>query len=70
MNANNNKRINKDKNNDNSNSKGKFMTIQDIEDEELVDEVPLEDLKIELKDEKKKTKTKGNSQSDWKKGDN
>jgi len=37
-----------------------------LENQKFVDDIPMEDLKIETKDEKKKTKTKDNSQSERK----
>lgn len=37
-----------------------------LEGQEFVDEIPLEDLKIEMEDERKKSKTKDDSQSERK----
>ncbi|NEU31313.1 hypothetical protein GN156_11050 [bacterium LRH843] len=37
-----------------------------LEGQEFVDEIPLEDLKIEMEDERKKFKTKDDSQSERK----
>ncbi|MFS0752101.1 hypothetical protein [Oceanobacillus sp. 1P07AA] len=37
--------------------------LDEFENQKFADDVPMEDLKIELKDEKKKTKSKEDSQS-------
>ncbi|BAC13245.1 hypothetical protein ACFQ4N_09820 [Oceanobacillus iheyensis] len=37
--------------------------LDEFENQKFADDVPMEDLKIELKDEKKKTKSKNDSQS-------
>ncbi|MBT2598963.1 MULTISPECIES: hypothetical protein [unclassified Oceanobacillus] len=37
--------------------------LDEFENQKFADDVPMEDLKIELKDEKKKTKSKDDSQS-------
>lgn len=41
-------------------------TLDEHEEQKFVDDVPLEDLKIEAKDEKRKTKSKDDSQSEKK----
>ncbi|MGJ9459518.1 hypothetical protein [Oceanobacillus sp. CF4.6] len=40
--------------------------LDEFENQKFADDIPLEDLKIEMKDEKKKTKTKDASQSERK----
>ncbi|WP_067726477.1 hypothetical protein [Oceanobacillus damuensis] len=40
--------------------------LDKFENQKFADDIPMEDLKIEMKDEKKKTKTKDDSQSERK----
>ncbi|MEH7115101.1 hypothetical protein V7124_22470 [Neobacillus niacini] len=44
----------------------KLYGAEKLEGQEFVDEIPLEDLKIEMEDERKKIKTKDDSQSERK----
>jgi hypothetical protein len=44
----------------------KRNTAEKLEGQEFVDQIPLEDLKIEMEDERKKFKTKDDSQSERK----
>jgi hypothetical protein len=44
----------------------KQNTAEKLEGQEFVDEIPLEDLKIEMEDEREKFKTKDDSQSERK----
>jgi hypothetical protein len=44
----------------------KQNTAEKLEGQEFVDEIPLEDLKIEMEDEREKYKTKDDSQSEQK----
>jgi hypothetical protein len=52
---------------DNKSPKEKKQNIaKKLEGQEFVDEIPLEDLKIEMEDEREKYKTKDDSQSERK----
>ncbi|WP_338471523.1 hypothetical protein R4Z10_01770 [Niallia sp. XMNu-256] len=53
-------------NNNKSPIEKKEKATDKIEGQEFVDEIPLEDLKIEMEDEKNKSKTKDDSQSERK----
>ena len=44
----------------------KWNTDEELEGMEFVDQIPLEDLKIEMEDERNKFKTKDDSQSERK----
>lgn len=44
----------------------KRTKLDEFKDQQMVDDIPLEDLKIEQKDERKKSKTKDESQSERK----
>ncbi|ASN06451.1 hypothetical protein [Virgibacillus necropolis] len=44
----------------------KRTKLDEFKDQQMVDDIPLEDLKIEQKDEKKKSKSKDESQSERK----
>lgn len=49
---------------ENPTKKGKI--VENLEDQQHVDPIPMEDLKMELREEKNKHKTKNNSSSDSK----
>lgn len=53
--------------NDNkSSNREKRKNMDESSEQKFVDDIPLEDLKIDLKDEKKKKKTKNDSESERK----
>lgn len=54
-----------DKNNKPQN-KEKRKDMNDSKEQKFVDDIPLEDLKIDMEDEKKKKKTKDSSESERK----
>ncbi|GAB3046234.1 hypothetical protein [Virgibacillus ainsalahensis] len=52
--------------NKNNENLEKRSSLDKFEEQKMVDDIPMEDLKIEMKDEKKKFKSKNSSESERK----